>query len=416
MTLIATSLREFKPREYQDPFTLDRRLHPQPGVTKAKVREAGKLFRDAMAGDYRADALLREAVVSTDASVNLAHAINIEFVPQYDRVTHELGAWATTRSVKDFRPTVLYSLFAGEGENTSDEDSTHESRLRGGALGAHGEAPVIPEGAPFPMVSMTGGLEGFYQKLRKRGLRFDWTWEAQINDTVGFFEQIPGELLAVSFDSAVAEFFDALLSVTNATRLAGGTLPDGTVIPANASLSPEAVDQAIFERAQRKVQGNKIGEASGYNLFVPIGAKRIWDFQMERRVLQVVDGGFIESGDRYNAKALSNVTVIEHDRIAAGRWFLVPKPGSTRRPVLEFLNLRGYETPELRVQNLQGSYVGKGAISPFEGSFETDSLAYRLRFVKGAVLWNENQVIWSTGAGGSITRPSTRPFPTKEQA
>lgn len=235
-------LTEFKEREYRNKYTLDGRLHPQPGVSKAKVKEASKLFQGAMAGDFLADAKLREAVVSTDASVNLAHAVNIDFVPQYDRVVHDLGNWAGTRTVKDFRPTVLYSLYWGEGDDTATSDEYNASHLRGAGLGKHGEPLVIPEGAPFPMVSMTGGLESFYQKLAKRGLRFDWTWEAQINDTVGFFDQLPGELLGVSVDGKVAEFFDALLSVTTATEVAGGTAPDGTVVPAKAVLSPNAVE------------------------------------------------------------------------------------------------------------------------------------------------------------------------------
>jgi hypothetical protein len=401
-----TVVREFKEREYKDQFTLDRRLHPQPGVTKNKVHEASVMFRAAMSGDYVADARLREAVTSTDASVNLAHAINIEFVPQYDRKVHELGAWAGTRAVKDFRPTALYSIYWGEGENTTDEDSEHASNMRGAGLGAHGEPLVIPEGGLFPMVSMTGGLESYYQKLRKRGLRFDWTWEAQINDTVGFFEALPGELMNVAIDGAIAEFFDALLSVTAATEIVAGTAPNGTTIPASALLSPEAISEAIYQRSLRKVKGNMIGEATKYNLFVPIGSKRFWDFQVDRRVMQFVDGSFTEDGSRWNMDALSNVTLVEHERIADGEWYLVPAPGSTRRPVMEFLSLRGYETPELRVQNLQGSYVGKGTIAPFEGSFESDSLAYRLRTVKGAVLWFEGEVIWSDGSGGSITRPA----------
>lgn len=400
-----TKLREFKEREYDNRFTLDNRLHPQAGVTPTKVKEAGKLFKAAMAGDFIADARLREAVVSTDASVNLTHAINIEFVPAYDREIHELGAWAGSRTVKDFRPTALYSIYAGEGDAETDENGEHVSDMRGAGLGLHGEPLVIPEGAPFPMVSMTGGLESYYQKLRKRGLRFDWTWEAQVNDTVGFFDQIPGELIGTSVDGKIAEFFDALMAVTNATQLAGGAAVDGTVVPAKAILSPEAVTRAIYERSIRKVKGRKIGKATAYNLFIPIGATDIWDFQLKRRVLQFINGAFVEDGARYETAALSNVTPIEHERIDDGEWFLVPAPKSTRRPVMEFLSLRGYETPELRVQNLQGSYLGNGAVSPFNGSFDTDSIAYRLRLVSGAVLWNEKDVIWSDGTGGPAVLP-----------
>lgn len=398
-------LAEFKERTYKDPFTLDRRLHPQAGVSRTKVKRAAELFRDAMAGDIMADARLREAVTSTDAAVNLTHAINIEFVPQYDRAVHSLGNWAGDRTVSDFRPVTLYSIYWGEGDDIPEELAYNESLMRGAGLGQHGEPLVVPEGAPYPMVSLTGGLEGFYQKLQKRGLRFDWTWEAQLNDTIGFFEQIPEELLDVTIDGKIAEFFDALLSVTPASALKNGVAPDETQIPANAELSPQAIEEAIWQRSRRKIKGAFIGEATSYNLFVPIGTKRFWDFQINRRVLKAVNGGFIEDGGRYNA-SLDNVTIVETERFTGKQWSLVPAPGSTRRPVIEFLKLRGYETPELRVQNLQGSYVGAGSISPFEGSFETDSLAYRLRNIDGAVLWSETHIVHSDGSGGPVQLPA----------
>lgn len=410
---MSTSLLErapFQERLYENKFTLDGRLRPQAGVSKAKVLEAARLFKAAQQGDLMADATLREAVSSTDASVNLTHAINVEFVPQFDRKVHELGAWAGERRVSDFKPTTLYSIYWGEGDEYA-EGAERESRMRGAGLGENGEPLVIPEGGLYPIVSLSGGIESYYQKLRKRGLRFDWTWEAQINDTVGFFEAIPGELLAVSVDGLIAEFFDALTSVTNATQVKLGTAPDGTVVPAKAALSPEAVAEAIYQRSQRRVKGNKIGEATRYNLFVPIGAKRFWDFQLNRRVLTAVDGSFVEDGSRWNRDALLNVNLIEHERIEDGHWYLIPAPGTTRRPAIEFLKLRGYETPELRVQNLTGSYVGRGAVSPFEGSFETDSISYRLRQIGGAVLWGDYQVIWSDGSGGAIQRPTLDPVP-----
>jgi hypothetical protein len=395
----------YQERVYENKFNLDGRLHPQAGVSKTKVLEAARLFRQAQQGNLMADATLREAVTSTDASVNLTHSINVEFVPQFDRKVHELGAWAGDRRVSDFKPTTLYSLYWGEGDEMA-EGAERESRMRGAGLGENGEPLVIPEGGLYPLVSLAGGLESYYQKLRKRGLRFDWTWEAQMNDTIGFFEAIPSELLAVSVDGLIAEFFDALMSVTNATQVKLGEAPDGTVVPAKAKLSPEAVAEAIYQRSQRYVKGNKIGEATRYNLFIPIGAKRFYDFQVNRRVLTVQDGSFVEDGSRWNRDALLNVNIIEHERVEDNHWFLVPAPGSTRRPAIEFLKLRGYETPELRVQNLAGNYVGRGAVSPFEGSFETDSISYRLRQIGGAVLWGEYQVVWSDGTGGPIVYPT----------
>lgn len=396
---------EFKAREYKNRFTLDGRIRPQVGVNVAKAKAAAALLREAREGNALAEGKIREALKSTDIGINLAHILSLELIPNYDKAIHSYGDWAGTRVVPDFRPVVLYSIYNGSSASADDDANQYNaSNARGAGLDEHGAPLVIPQGSPYPIVGLTSGYDSFYQSLAKRGFRFEWDWEDQINDTVGFFDQLPGELLSVAVDGKVAEFFDALLAVesVSASALASGSLPDGTTVPAKAALSPEAVIEAIYQRSLRTVNGRKIGEATRYNLFAPIGAKRTWDWQMERRVITVTDGSFVESGTRYN-HSLGNVTLVESERIASGHWELVPAPGSTRRPVIEFLKLRGYQNPELRVQNLNGSYVGGGVVSPFEGSFDTDSAAYRFRSVDGAVLWDAAQVVWSDGTGGAVT-------------
>lgn len=370
-------------REYKDKFTLDGRLKPQLGVTKRKVQAAKDLFEGALHGDIIKDATLREAVTSTDASLNLGHLLNLQFIPQLDKLERSVvplvGSGA--RTTPDFRPVSLYSLFGD---------------LNGAGIGANGEAVTVPEGTPYPLVSITG-QESFYTKLAKRGFRFDYTWEARVNDVVGMFDGMPAEMLSVTDDTEYAEVFDALLQA--AQSLPAVTLPDGTSVTANSVLKPDAIFAAILALAERTINGRKIGTLSGYNVLVPVGRKPYIDYQLRQfqNIISIVDGN-VTFGAPDNS-VLSTVTVIETPRLSGTEWILLPKPGSTRRPVLELLRLRGYETPELRVENLQGSYVGGGKVSPFEGSFDSDNIAYRFRFVIGGVLWDDTWVVRSTGAG-----------------
>lgn len=368
---------------FKDSFTLDGRLKPQLGVNRREVAKVKGLFERALQGDIVADAMLREMVTSGSASLSLAHIVNVNLIPQLDKlersVTPIVGSGA--RTTPDFRPVVLQSLFGN---------------LTGPGIGANGEAAVVPEGTPYPKVSISG-KESFYTNLAKRGVSFDFTWEARVNDTVGFFADMPGELLTLTDTTEYAEVFDALDQAVDA--LPSVTLPDGTVVPANAPLSPNAIFAAVLALAERSINGNKIGTLSGYNVLVPVGRKPYIEYQLKQwmNIISVQDGAITFGAP--DTSVLSTVEVIETPRLTGLNWKLLPKPGATRRPVLELLRLRGYETPELRVKADAGMYLGGGAVPALEGSFEADTIEYRYRYVVGGVLWDDTWVVVSTGAG-----------------
>ena len=98
---------------------------------------------------------------------------------------------------------------------------------------------------------------------------------------------------------------------------------------------------------------------------------------------------------------LSKITkVVESDFMEDGSWALVPNKGAIRGPKFYALTrLTGHEGPELRVQNLTGNYLGGGAVPPFEGSFDTDSAAFRGRIINGGIGWNTSYPVFSDGSG-----------------
>lgn len=368
-------------REYKDKFTLDGRLRPQAGVSRAKVKAAKDLMERAMSGDIIADATFRESVTTSDAVFNTAYLTTLNFIPQFDEAPRTWNQIAGVRVVPDFKPVQLFSLFGD---------------LTGAGITANGAAATVPEAAPYPHVTVTG-QESDYASMAKHGFKFSYTWEARVNDTIGFFDGLPAEMLNVSLDTEEAEVYDALKAATAATQLDGGTLPDGTVVPPNAPLSPAAIWQAIIEESNRTVNGRKIGRASGYNVIVPVGVADFINYNLRLTLISIQDGAALYgAGD---TSALNGVTVIESDRFTGTQWAILPKPGSVRRPVLELLRLRGNETPELRVNNITGNYLGGASVPPFEGSFDNDTIDFRFRYPVGAVLWDETYVVTSDGDG-----------------
>lgn len=371
--------------EYTDKFTLDGLVVPQKGVTKESVGIVRNLVAEGQRGSYVAEAKLKESLMSGDLANSVAHFINLITIPQLpdlkDRpVAALVGA---PRSLPDFRPATLFSTFGkleGPGVTKADVDLV-------------GSAPRVPQGTPYPVATITG-VESAYGKLSKRGLRVNWDFEDFVNDTIGVLDQIPGELQQIALQTEWREVGDALLAAT--TALGAVKLPDGTQEPANAAVAANSIMGAIQQLALTRIHGSQIGTLSGYNVVVPVGSKIFVEYAI-RKALGIMyllpasaTGGAVTPGP--DNSILSTVNVIEHESVTGTAWYLVPKPGAYRRPVLELLHLRGHETPQIRVK-----------VTDSDGfSFDSDSASMRLRLVTGAALWFQEAVIVSTGANAAV--------------
>lgn len=372
-------------KEFKDWFTLDGRLTPPAGVSKRKVEAVRDLVAKAIRGNRIAAGTLQEAITTSDASLNLAYLVNLNVLPQYDEAPRIWNQIAGTRPVSDFRPAVLYSL-VGEWED--------------GVLGDGSPrhiAPTVPEGAPYPY-SVMAGEESSSAGVKKRGFKTRFTFEAFINDAIGFLRALPDEMLQVALDTEEYEVFRALIDGVGAgQQLDADTNPDGTTVLANALLSREALIAAKYQVSQRTINGRRIQVTGGWNLLVPVGRLDYANFILNQTLGIIQDGSLTFTAPGYNP--LTEITPLETEYVTGDAWYLVPKPGATRRPVVERLQLIGHESPELRVQNLTGSYVGGGAVSPFEGDFDTDSAEFRVRQIGNGTLWTADAVIWSDGSG-----------------
>jgi len=372
-------------KTYKDAFTLDNRLKPQPGVTKAKVGAVKSLVESALRGSSIAAGTLKETMTTSDAIFAFAYLTNLNFIPQYDAAPRTWNQIAGTFRVSDFRSATLYSL---------------TNQWQDGVLGdgdpAH-VAPVVPEGKPYPYAYLAG-QESDSGRVVKRGFKTDFTFEAFVNDPVGFIQALPGEMLQVALDTEEFVVYNALIAGVGAgQQLAGGAVADGTTVPANAPISRGAIARAIFELSQREVNNRKIVVNGGYNIVVAQGQGQIVNFILNQTYQTLNDGSFALNISGYNP--LANVRTIESEYVTGNNWYLVPQPGATRRRILDLGLLIGHETPEIRVENATGTFLGGAAVSPFEGSFDTDSATFRLRQINGGLLWNADHVVWSTGAG-----------------
>ena len=379
-------------RQYKDHLTLDGRLDVVPGVTKKKVQAVKALTEKHLAGDRVASATLHEALTSSDAIFNAAHLATLNFVPNYDEAERNWTKVAGTMTVPDFRPATLYSI---------NREWVGEDGKKSRVLSERGAAPTIAEGGNYPYAYITGqSNEG--GKVGKRGFKTDWTLEARINDGLGVIDRLPEEMKLVALDTEEEEVMGALIGFLhsargNAITLAGGPIPGDRTVVANAKLSRDALIRALIEQSTRKINGRKIVVTSN-NLLVPVGQKVFVDYILTQAFAKVEDGALTLNIEGYNP--LANLTVIEDEGLSGEEWAIVPKPGATRRRVIDRLELRGFQTPQLFVDNHAGIPIGSSRVAPFEGSFANDEITLKLRQFGGAAVWDDGKaIVYSKGTG-----------------
>lgn len=386
---------------YDSDFTLGGRLKPSVGVTPAKVAAVAQLVDETMSGSRSAKGVLEEAMVASDAIFNLAYLSELNVLADFDKTEERnWSSIATTRPVSDFRNATLYSL-------RPDWSS-------GGTLGS-GEptfvAPRIPEGSNYPYAYLEQESNQQVGGIIKRGFKTGFTFEAFINDAVGFLQALPESMKGIALDTDEWEVFNALITgVTASEQLDGGVIPWGdgtaTVLP-NAPISRNALVRAMIELGERTVNDRKVVVSGGWSLVIPAG-QRVW----VEYILNAITGPDSFSSQQGSGSGqaiyqfaingynpLAGIEIIESEFVTGTEWYLIPKANQARRPVLELLQLVGHELPELRVNGNTGTYVGGSAVSPFEGSFDNDSADFRLRMFTKGVLWSKELVVWSDGSG-----------------
>lgn len=268
-------------------------------------------------------------------------------------------------------------------------------------------APIVPEGSPFPEFTFTGELAAG-GSIHKSGGAFGLTFERIVSDPAEIVPVLPRLITEFLLEREEWDVFNGLLQFIDEPELhlqAGVTL-DGSAVPADAPLSRAALDLAIQQLDNREINGRKVSVGS-YTLVVPTGNARTAQWFLNTLELDGIDVAGDPTGTvrRYSLNGfnpLSKISnVVESDYFTGSRWALIPTPGTIRgtKQFMTLGRLRGHEGPELRVENATGTYYGGGAVSPFEGSFSTDSARFRGRIISGALAWNPEYALLSDGDG-----------------
>ncbi|PZR55229.1 hypothetical protein DNL40_02340 [Xylanimonas oleitrophica] len=347
----------------------------------AKIKEAAELWGEVMHSGgikgMRARVRLVESLSTSDFPYLLGGVFDRVLMASYGSLPSTWATFAGRTTVRDFRPKELVDL-----------------------LGGRSILDPVGEGAEYPARKLTEGK--YTLKVAKRGARIPLTWEMIINDDLDAFRDLPQRLAqgAVETEDFLAT---SLLVGSGGINTSFFKSANGNAV-AHDPLTGENLDKAITAIGQRRDSDNRPISVPSFTLVVGPGLET-----QANRILQATELRFTDQNGQttvtsnYMAgkvKLAVNpwLPVIDRSATAASSWFLVPTPGQARE-ALTLGFLRGHETPDLRVKADTGSRVGGGLIAPEDGSFDDDTIQYRVRHVVGAAHVDPKATYASDGAG-----------------
>lgn len=338
---------------------------------RLRVMEAMHLLDRAWGGDRRAMDLVNEAITTSDLFKSAAgEYLDRILLADYERETPAWESYAAPTTVRNFKPKTLFELTRNTGS------------LR-----------RVPERSDYPQAT-TGVSERTIQ-VYKFGEAFGYTFEARINDEINELQQVPQ---GWAFQARATEAEAALGLLASVTTGAPNT---GFFTVGNDNIGTGPLTEANLQTAITKLQTKR--DASGKLLVAPalqlvvgpalqITAERILNTTEVR-----VTNGSVTTIETNPLRGKVRLNVIPE--LPGTAWFVIPVPQTGRKGPFYVAKLTGYETPDLRWKADQGNRMGGGAIGADEGSFDNDTIWYRVRHICGAATGDPTFTWASDGLG-----------------
>lgn len=348
---------------------------PAP-ISEAVVTRAAEMLGAAFSGDRRKMLDVAEAITTSDLFRSATgEVLDRESMARYEEITPVWSGMAARTTVRNFKPKKFTDLFGGRAI-----------------------LDPVPEATNYPARSKEG--REYEISVAKRGGRFHITFEDIINDDLDELQNLPADLAQGARDT------EDYLAASMLVSPAGVNAEFFKTANANAvdtkPLTLENLDAALTAISQRKGPDGRLVVNTAAVLVVPPGlqtqARRILASSEIRRTTG--DTTTVETN--YLSGMVTIVvnpwlSFIDNSATAGSTWFLLPAPTAARKALVVGF-LRGHENPDLRVKNDQGTAVGGGAVNPDEGSFDDDTIQYRVRHIVGAATLDPAATYASKGA------------------
>lgn len=335
---------------------------------------------------------LKEEQSRSDFPLLMADTIDRTLLAGYLEYPISYPAYARVKTNRDFRAAKLFAVD-----------------------GAEGVLEPINELGPYPQTAVQ---ETKYEvTVQKYGKMMGFSFELMINDDLSAFQDTP-----LRFGRAARRNREYRVTVTFASIANQGTLYTNanankvTITNGartnNPALSVDGIMSAM-EVLSRQVDadGQPINIQGAVVVYPPnlqIVAEQI---QNTLQIWTDIRGGTVGTAGSNEYKLemrnfLANrLTWVMNSQLPLvnatnGRtgWYVFANPNEGR-PALVVAELAGHQTPDLLMRASNSVRVGGGLVDPMEGSFENDSMMYKVRDFIGSTTVDPKSTVFSDGTG-----------------
>lgn len=329
---------------------------------------------------------LQEAMSTSDFALLFGDVLDRQVLGFFAEQPQVFRNFMKVGTVPDFRTVQRYSVTGGEGQLLE-----------------------VKEGGEYKAASLTAAKLGV--SVKKYGRRMPFTFEAIVNDDLNQLTDTPRRF-ARSARRTESKFATSMYVGStgpltslytagnkNQIKIANGAVAD------NPPLSLAGLQDGLTVLANMKDDDGEPIVIEAVHLVVPP--------ELEQTALTILNAREIIVGadsaatrmtvDNWmrNRVKLSVDWYIPVIATTNGKtsWFLFADAKSDR-PAIEFDYLRGYEQPQLFMKSPNAVRVGGGGlIDPFQGSFDDDTLDYKIRHIFGGGPIEPKATVASNGTG-----------------
>lgn len=234
----------------------------------------------------------------------------------------------------------------------------------------------------------------YHRKVFKRGMQFDISWEATVNDLLDAFNDLPARFAdAVTYTRAynVTSLYTTIAGPNPGLIAAPITDVDGQAVTnlGDLLLTITNLETTLqLMSAQTDLHGRPLG-IRGMHLVVPQS--------LEMTARSILTSAFYTYAQVAGAalplpttNVVSQLGIQLHvdpllevidESNQTSTWYLFADPSQGKAIQMDFL--RGYEDPEICMKASDKVLTSGAPISPFTGDFATDNIFYRVRDVHG---------------------------------
>jgi hypothetical protein len=346
-----------------------------------RVAECARLLSSVYGGSAPAWHL-QEAMTTSDFPLLFGDVMYRQMMGNYQTMTPLYPAYMDIKEVNDFRTLHMYSIEGGM------------ARLGG----------PLKEYEPYPETTFTEGTQTI--SVAKYGRRYGISFEMLINDDRNAFQTRPALMAAGARFSeeylALQQIFDA-----NGPHASFFTSGNTNIVTSNAVFGLVGLQTAFTQLAKKvNTDGMPIVIEAATLLVGPaleVPARNLLNGTELR--IQQADGTTQLYTQNWMSNRLKLVvnplipSIVTAGTVADTAWVLIANNTPMNRPAFRFAFMRGRRDPQLFVKEPNAQMLGGGEISPMEGSFDSDSIDYKVRHIFGAGQGDPNLAIASKGTG-----------------